>query len=149
MKATFQKFPAPIQNQIIVRGGLCALSLAAGIGLLVLLGDPTLLLPFVLAAGLMAVSAGHIYHIAAEQRYLVLVGTVLKVERTEFWHRPKALLLEVEGKALRLVLHSRHRAPAAGASVSIYAPDAATLYEWRGMRQLFSYLALVVEKLPS
>lgn len=145
MKTAFLSFPTPIQNQIIIRSGLGALSLVVGIVMLTLLGDPVFLLPFLLAAALMEATAVHFYRVAAEQKYLVLKGTVLKVERTELWRRPKALLLEVEGKALRLVLHNRHRAPVVGAAISIYAPDAATLYQWRGMCQLFSYLALVEE----
>ncbi|MPN64891.1 hypothetical protein SDC9_212669 [bioreactor metagenome] len=137
------QLPSPIQNQVLLRAGLCGLSLAAGIGMLALLGRIALALPFGLAALLLAANAAHVYTTAARGHYLMIRGTVLKVERTSLRHRPRALLLEVEGKALRVVLHNRHRAPADGAAVTLYIPDTAPLYEWRGLHQLSAYLALV------
>lgn len=138
--------PSPIQNQILLRIGLCALSLSAGGGMLALLGRVALALPFALGALLLALSAAHLYTIAVRGHYLMLRGTVLKVERTALSRRPRALLLEVDGKALRVILHNRHRAPASGAAVTLYIPDTAPLYAWRGLHQLNTYLALATEE---
>lgn len=146
MRIKLREFPSPIQNLILLRIGLCVLSLAAGAGMLALLGRFALVLPFALGALLLAVGAAHLCHIAAMGRYLILKGTVLKVERTALRRRPRALLLEVDGKALRVVLHNRHRAPADGAAVALYIPDTAPLYEWRGMHQLSTYLALAKQE---
>lgn len=146
MRNKLREYPSPIQNQILFRIGLCVLSLVAGAGMLALLGRIALVLPFALGAVLLAGSAAHLCQIAAMRRYLVLKGTVLKVERTALRRRPRALLLEVDGKALRVVLHSRHHAPADGAAVALYIPDTAPLYEWRGLHQLSTYLALVKEE---
>lgn len=138
--------PGPIQNQILLRIWICATALLTGCGMLLLLGRIALVLPFAMGALLLAYSAAHLYTLAAQGHFLILRGTVQKVERTVFRRRPRALLLEVDGRALRVILHSRHRTPADGATVTLYVPDTAPLYEWRGLHQLSTYLALKQEE---
>ena len=148
MKNEMKEFPVPLLTQILIRIGLAAASLVVGIGLLLLLHDLTAAAPCGLVTLLMVVSAVNIYRITALGRYLILKGTVLKVERAATLgraQRAKALLLEIEGKAVRVSLRNRNRAPAEGTVVALYASDTAPLYEWRGVHQIFSYLALVAD----
>lgn len=146
MKTSLGALPLPLQRQILMRTGLSAAAAAAGAGMLALSGSAVLVAPCLAVTLLSAVSAWRIYHLAALGRCLVLKGTVLKIEAFQLRHRPKALLLEVEGKALRVVLRGRHKAPAAGSVVEVYITDDTPLYEWRGMHQLQSYLVLVAER---
>ena len=146
MKMDLGAIPAPLQRQVLIRAGLAAASAMAGAGLLALQGGAVTAVPCFAAALLAAVSARHIYRLSILGRCLVLHGTVLKSELSALRRRPKALLLEVEGKALRVVLCGHRRAPAAGTVVEVYIADDTPLYEWRGMHQLQSYLALVAER---
>lgn len=146
MKASDQKIPTALQHSILVRLGLALLSLAASICLFICHGSPTLAAPFLLAVLLLTGHAAYIHRLTAKGRCLKLGGTVLGVERSLLRGRPKAILLETQGIALRVILHSRLRAPAVGDAVVLYVPDTAPLYEWRGMHQLDSYLALTAGK---
>lgn len=55
---------------------------------------------------------------------------------------PKVIILEAEGKALRIQLRNRHMKVAQGDIVALYLADTTKLYPWRGMYQLSSYLAI-------
>ncbi len=104
--------------------------------------ESTLALPFLFLTILTALGGCRLYRTAVLNRYLALTGTVLQVERTAILRRPKALLIETEGKALRVVLRGRHWAPAEGGRITLYVADTAPIYEWRGIHQLSSYLTL-------
>lgn len=149
MKSDFGVLPIPLQRQILVRVGLSAASVVTGVGLLVLLRSAAMAAPCLVAALLAAASGWHIYRQATLGRCLVLNGTVLKTEMSALRHRPKALLLEVDGKALRVVLRGRHKVLGAGVSVAVYITDTTPLYDWRGLHQLQTYLALVTENVHS
>ena len=138
------KIPSPLQTQILIRAGTAACSMAAGIALLILVNSMTAV-PFLLLAVLAAANGWRIYHVAAHGQYLVLSTTVLKVERTGILRRPKAVLIEAEGKALRVMLRSRRRIPAEGNAITFYVQDSAPIYEWRGIHLLSSYLAMAPE----
>lgn len=141
MKRT--QIPIPLQSQILLRLVLTVCSLVVGSLLLVLFSLP-IAAPFFLLALVTAASGGHLYWVAVCGHYLVLTGTVLKVERTTVLCRPKAILMEVEGTALRVILRNRHKAPGEGSQLSFYVQDSTPIYEWRGMHLLGTYLAAAV-----
>ena len=143
MKKGLGALPVPLQRQVLARVGLSAAAAAAGAGLLVLLRSAAMAAPCLAVALLAAAGAWYIYHQARLGRCLVLKGTVLKTEMTVLRRRPKALLLEVDGKALRVVLRGRNKELEAGVAVEVYITDTTPLYDWRGIHQLQSYLALV------
>lgn len=99
-------------------------------------------MPCFLLALLSAVSGGHFYHLTSCGHYLILTGTVLNVERTTVLRHPKAVLMEVEGIALRVVLRNRHKSVVEGSRLSFYVQDNTPIYEWGEMHLLSSYLAV-------
>lgn len=141
MKYLKANIPGPLQVQILRLAGVSITSLILGVALLLILNS-TLALPFLLLTILTALASRRLYLAAVLKRYLALTGTVLQVERTSIIRRPKALLLEAEGKALRVVLRGRHWAPSVGGHIILYVMDTAPIYEWNGIHQLSSYLAL-------
>ena len=126
--------PLALQHQML---SVLTLVLAA---LAMLFFSITVSVPFLLCAVLLAFSAFRLYNIGRRGQYLVLEGTVLKLERTPLRLRPKAMLMEVEGKALLVVLRNRHISVREGDALTLYIADTAPLYEWRGIH---SYLAVV------
>lgn len=139
-----KSIPLAIQHQLLLRLALALAVLVAGMALCVLDGIMTAG-PFLLLALLLAASALRIRRYAAAGRYLALRGAVLKVETTALLHRPKAMLLAVDGKAIRLELHSRLRPAQAGQNITLYVLDDTPLYEWHDLHMLPNYLTLTLE----
>ena len=104
----------------------------------------TIAAPFFLLALLAAISGCYLYWLVSRGHYLLLIGTVLNVERTAILRRPKAILMEVEGTALRVILRNRYKVPGEGSQLSFYVQDSTPIYEWRGMHLLGTYLAAAV-----
>lgn len=147
MRQTVHNIPIILQQRILMQAALAAASLLLAVVLLFFFPG-IVSIPFLLVSSLLAACAGHTYWAAVHNRVLALKGIVLQLERTVFCHRPKALLVEVEGKALRIVLHSRLHAPKAGEQITLFVLDSAQLYPWRGLQQLDRYLALATDELP-
>ena len=142
MKRT--QIPIPLQMQVLIRLTLAVCSLVVSSLLLAFFTIP-IAAPFFLLALVTAASGGHLYWVAVRGHYLVLTGTMLNVERTALLRRPKAILMEVEGSALRVMLRNRYKVPGVGSQLSFYVQDSTPIYEWRGMHLLGTYLAAVVE----
>lgn len=141
MKQFLKPIPIPLQHQVLKRALMSVSALAAGIAFFAL-ASWAMAAPFLLASAMLAISAVHIYYAAVEGHCLELKGVVLRVEQTALRRRPKALLLEIDGKAIRLVLHDRCYAPKEGSLVSVFVLDTTPLYPWKELHQLASYLAL-------
>ena len=139
MKQDACNIPLALQHQMLIQAALSVLALVLA-ALAMLFFSITVSVPFLLCAVLLAFSAFRLYNIG---QYLVLEGTVLKLERTPLRLRPKAMLMEVEGKALLVVLRNRHISVREGDALTLYIADTAPLYEWRGIHRLHSYLAVV------
>ena len=146
MNHTIYNIPVALQQQILIRAALSAVSLLLSV-ILLFFFTSMVSIPFLFSSILLAASAGHTYWAVVHNRVLALKGTVLKLERTVFCHRPKALLVEAEGKALRIVLRNCLHAPKAGEEITLFILDSAQLYPWRGLHQLDSYLALSTDGL--
>lgn len=138
MKQDACNIPLALQHQMLIQAALSVLTLVLA-ALAMLFFSITVSVPFLLCAVLLAFS----YNIGRRGQYLVLEGTVLKLERTPLRLRPKAMLMEVEGKALLVVLRNRHISVREGDALTLYIADTAPLYEWRGIHRLHSYLAVV------
>lgn len=137
----YSQIPVPLQAQILLRLALAVCALIAG-NVLLIFFTGAIAMPFFLLAILAVISGGYLCHTAVRGHYLVLSGTVLHVEHTAVLHRPKAVLIEAEGRALRVTLRSRCGAPSVGGRISFYVHDSTPIYEWREMHLLSSYLAV-------
>lgn len=144
MKQNIRVIPPALQRQLLIQAALSALTLLLSVTAMIFF-SVTISVPFLLCAMLLAFSAFRLYRIGRRGQYLALRGAVLKLERTPLRLQPKAMLLEVEGKALLVVLRNRHISVREGDAVTIYIADTTPLYEWRGIHRLHSYLAVVPE----
>lgn len=139
MKQT--QIPVPLQTQILIQTALAVLSLIVGIAFFLFFSG-TIAIPFLFLAILAAINGWRIYRVSVQGHYLTLSGTVLSVEHTPVLRRPKALLAEIDGKALRVVLRNRHKSPAEGSRITVYVQDSTPIYEWKGIHLLGSYFAI-------
>lgn len=142
MKNKLRLLPVPLQNLLIYRVALAILALGASLALAVFLHDVHFALPGLILCVTMLVSASLLYRLLIQGRYLALRGTVLNAEQTMIRKHTKVIILEAEGKALRIQLRSQHMKVAQGDIVALYLADTTKLYPWRGMYQLSSYLAI-------
>ena len=142
MKNKLRLLPVPLQNLLIYRVALAILALGASLALAVFLHDVHFALPGLILCVSMLVSASLLYRLLIQGRYLALRGTVLNAEQTMIRKHTKVIILEAEGKALRIQLRNRHMKVAQGDIVALYLADTTKLYPWRGMYQLSSYLAI-------
>lgn len=142
MKNKLRLLPVPLQNLLIYRVALAILALGASLALAVFLHDVHFALPDLILCVTMLVSASLLYRLLIQGRYLALRGTVLNAEQTMIRKHTKVIILEAEGKALRIQLRNQHMKVAQGDIVALYLADTTKLYPWRGMYQLSSYLAI-------
>lgn len=142
MKNKLRLLPVPLQNLLIYRVALAILALGASLALAVFLHDVHFALPGLILCVTMLVSASLLYRLLIQGRYLALRGTVLNAEQTMIRKHTKVIILEAEGKALRIQLRNQHMKVAQGDIVALYLADTTKLYPWRGMYQLSSYLAI-------
>ena len=142
MKNKLRLLPVPLQNLLIYRVALAILALGASLALAVFLHDVHFALPGLILCVTMLVSASLLYRLLIQGRYLALRGTVLNAEQTMIRKHAKVIILEAEGKALRIQLRNQHMKVAQGDIVALYLADTTKLYPWRGMYQLSSYLAI-------
>ena len=146
MKNVIQGIPTVLQHAILIRAGLSLVNLLAAACLFLCFNQLLVVAPFLLLAPVLAGHAAYIYWLFIKGHCLELRGTVLGVERSFLRSKPKALLLEIQGVALRVILFNRLKVPKAGGTVLIYISDTTPLFEWRGMHQLDSYLAIAMDE---
>lgn len=108
MKNKLRTLPVTLQNLLIYRVALAILALGASLALAIFLHDVHFALPGLILCVTMLVSATLLYRLLMQGRYLALRGTVLHVEQTIMRRHTKVIILEAEGKALRIQLRSRH-----------------------------------------
>ena len=142
MKNKIRTLPVPLQDLLIYRVALAILALGASLALAVFLHDVHFALPGLILCVTMLVSVSLLYRLLIQGRYLALRGTVLNAEQAMIRKHTKVIILEAEGKALRIQLRNRHMKVAQGDIVALYLADTTKLYPWRGMYQLSSYLAI-------
>lgn len=145
MKERLSLIPTALQHQLMIQVVLILLNIFLAF-ITLFAFSAAVSIPFLMLSLLLAGSIIRLYLIGVQGHYLILHGVILKVERTPIRQRPKALLLEAEGKALRLVLRNRHISPSEGHTVVLYLADTTPIYERRGIHQLHSYLALALPK---
>ena len=148
MKRILRMLPPALQRQLMIQAGLALLALVLAVVALFFF-SLIISVPFLLGAALLAFSALRLYHIGTQVQYLILRGTVMKVERTSVRQQMKSLLLEVDGKALQVVLRNRHVTVQEGETVKLYISDITPLYEWQGIHRLYAYLAIAPERQDS
>ena len=142
MKNKIRTLPITLQNLLLYRFSLSILALGASLALAFFLRDFRFALPGIALSAAMMASAILLYRLLMQGRYLALRGTVLNVEQTIVRKQAKFIVLEAEGKALRIQLRNRHMKVSQGDTVALYLSDTAKLYPWRGIYQLSGYLAL-------
>ena len=107
MKEKLKKLPPPLRKQALLRfagAGACFVLL---IVTALVCRDPALCWPFLLCGAVCAGLGVLLIRRIAQERYVVLEGTVQKVEKTLFRGRPKAVIIARDGRLVKAYLRGR------------------------------------------
>ena len=146
MKEKLKKLPPPLRKQALLR--LAGAGACFGLLLVVAVGyrQPMLWFPF-LVMGVFSAGSGALLVWRADQgKVLVVEGVCTEVEPTLFRRRPKAVVMECDGRQVKVYLHARVRNLALGERLRIYVADSSPVYEEDDILVLSGYLAMEVEK---
>lgn len=145
MKEKLKKLPPPLRKQPLLRlagAGACFCLL-----LLVAVGyrQPMLWFPFLVMGAFSAGSGALLMWRVDQGKVLVVEGVCREVESTLF-RRPKAVVMECDGRQVKVYLHARVRNLAVGERLRFYVAESAPVYEEDDILVLSGYLAMEVDK---
>ena len=103
--------------------------------------DPALCWPFLLCGAVCAGLGVLLIRRIAQERYVVLEGTVQKVEKTLFRGRPKAVIIARDGRLVKAYLRGRRWELTEGDRLRLYVADNTPVYEQDGVLVLGGHLA--------
>ena len=103
--------------------------------------DPALCWPFLLCGAVCAGLGVLLVRRIAQGRFVVLEGTVQKVEKTLFRSRPKAVIAACGGRLVKAYLRGRRWDLTEGDRLCLYVADNTPAYEQDGVLVLGGYLA--------
>ena len=103
--------------------------------------DHALCLPFLLCGAVCAGLGVLLVRRIAQGRFVVLEGTVQKVEKTLFRSRPKAVIAARDGRLVKVYLLGRRWDLTEGDRLCLYVADNTPVYEQDGVLVLGGYLA--------
>lgn len=139
MKERFCNIPAPLQKQIFFRGS----GMMIGIAIMIFAGrgDIVLLLPGIAILMMFLVSACSLTICCLDEKYLVLKGQCIHIERTPIRKNIKAIYLQAQNHTVKLSSQIPKRI-AVGDSITLYISNDAPVYEEDGCQVLFHILAI-------
>jgi len=139
MKERFRNIPAPLQKQIFFRAsgtmiGIAIMIFAGRGGIVLLLPGIAILLMFLVSACSLTIRC-------LDEKYIVLKGQCIHIERTPIRKNIKAIYLQAQNHTVKLSSQIPKRI-AVGDSITLYISNDAPAYEQDGCQVLFHILAI-------
>ena len=142
MKEKLMQFPTPLRKQVLLR---CT---GAGIGTAMLLiiliygGSWQFYLPCAIVSILCIGSAWLLYDRCAKNRYVVISGPCVEIERTSIRKRIRSIYLQCDDHRVRVVGIKGIRNISNGDHLDLFVADNTPVYEMDGCKVVCSYIAL-------
>lgn len=141
----FKAVPAVLQRQLLRRGLMGCAFLIFSLLFLLFGYDALLILPGMGLA--LFCLGGTLFHIADRNQYVVVEGVCTEVTKSLLFKRVKSVLVEAEGRTLRVQLKQYGRSFKAGARLRLYMQESVKVYERDGV--LFIYDYILIEQRPA
>lgn len=146
MKEYITKLPAALQEQVLVRFGIGIVLGILSVGIIAytkmwILGIPSLILML-----FMIVNSLHLLYNCSKDRYIVVTGKCMEVERTGAKKRVKSLCMTTENGVMRLFISNRWRVPLVEDLITVYLPAEAPVYEVDGRYCIYYFYALEIKR---
>ena len=142
MKEKFFSIPVPLQKQILLRMGGCVAGLIMLLLVLAYGGDGRFLIPSVALSVLCFTGAASLFDCCLQQKYVVVEGACIEIERTPLRRRIKAAYLRNDRHSIKLVSIRKMRNLTVGDTVRIYVSEDDPVYEIDGSQVICNYLAI-------
>lgn len=142
MKEKFLCIPAPLQKQILLLLGGCVAGLVMLLFVLSYGGDWRFLIPCVALSVLCFTGAASLFDCCLQQKYVVVEGACIEIERTLLRRRIKAICLRSDSHNIKLVSIRKLRNLTVGDTVRIYVSEDDPVYEIDGSQVICHYLAI-------
>ena len=146
MREKFEKFPPPLQKQIIMRCGATLVSLLLMVVSLLLEGNLYLSLSVLLFFAFYGFSALQLLYRAVTDQIVVIRGHCTGLEKTPMRRRIKTLYLWSDPHAVKIQIAGRLRNVDEGDIITVYTATGTPVYENEGYQQLSTYLAIDILK---
>lgn len=142
MKEKFMQFPAVLRKQILLRLAGAGIGIAMMLIILAYGGTWQFWLPCVAVVLIAVISAGILFDRCLRNRYVVITGVCIEIERTTIRKRIKNVYLQSEDHRIRLVGVKQVRNLTVGDTVDLYVADNTPVYEMDGCKVICNYIAL-------
>ena len=143
MKEKFLQIPQPLRKQILLR---CAGS-GLGVGMLLFVlaysRDWRFFIPCIAVVFICLANAACLFHRCVQDRYVVIHGECIEIERTGIRKRIKAIYLQAQEHQVKLTGIRSIRNLSVGDSVDVYVSDNTPVYSMDGWNVICSYIMLV------
>lgn len=146
IKDKFRALPEALQKHILVRGVLSIAALLLFVFILIYTKEFTFALPCIALSLFMIVNGGLLLYNCIRNKFVVVKGTCMGVEKTALRKRVKTLSMEVGDHVLTVSARQRLKVPSVGDEISIYLPENAPVYEKDGGYHIYNFYALEINR---
>jgi len=148
MLQKFKQFPIPLQKQVLLRIGLSAAFVLLTILSIFFLQDWSTVLIGSIITAFCVFQALWVFHIADNQKYVVVSGQCCDMTLTPIKRRVKSLLLKtlVDGNEVfvRIMVRNRLKKFPTGSQLDVYVSENTMMHEKDGTQHLHGYLAICI-----
>lgn len=146
MKEKFQKLPAALQKQILIRFGASILSFLLLIIVALLYRDPYLCISFLLFGAVFGVAGGRLLFRSFDGRYVLIEGVCQQVEQTAIRKKTKSIYFKMEPYVVKVRLRHRLKEITVGDHIAVFVSDNMPVYQENGCEVLNGYIAMEIRK---
>ena len=143
MKEQFQKIPAPLQKQILIRLAGSGLGVVMIMFVIAYRGSLQFLIPGIAITIIFFAAALELFTRCTKGSFVVIRGSCEEIERSRLRKRLKAVYIQCDGKSVKIIgqLH-KLRTLKNGDILEAYIADSAPVYEHEGVYVITNVLAI-------
>ena len=146
MRDIFNKMPAAMTRQILLRSGATLLIFVLFIAVTVIFNNIYLYMPCLILFAVMIVNTFSLVYNCVSGNYVILEGLCSDVEVTRIKRKIKAIELKAQDRIFRFPINKRIGKINSGDTVIVYLSDKTLLYEKDGAFIVYEYYALEVKE---
>ncbi len=138
----FKNIPYALKKQVLIRSGIAAFFLLAGIIVGIFMKDVLMVIPCIFIVAFFSVNVGKLLYDCYRNNYVVIVGECIEIEQSRFLKKVKSICMETSEGNLRVHLRRKIGRIAIGDTVEMYVSARTAMYFYRGEYGLCDYYAI-------
>jgi len=145
MLKEFKVIPEPLQRKLILQVGLGLCGLLVFIFLLATLRNFGIALPGLALFVFFAICTFRLFVISVSKDYIVISGVCSKVNLTAIKKQTKSIILNAEGKSVKVIIKQRLKKIQPGAAIDVYVYKNAQAHQFNNEYVLPAHIAIDVK----